>query len=136
MFDYNDLIDRLKEIHVLLLEERTLLETSNIGALEGFSVRKESIMRHLLQGDDANGGLSLGEALKNAEITSSQRAEIERQLESLRQENSINGTLIAAAMDRSSAVSALISSRVPTAVYGEKGRLRGPASGARLARTA
>jgi len=40
-------MDRLEAVRVLLLEERTLLEQSDIGGLESLLVRKEAAMRLL-----------------------------------------------------------------------------------------
>jgi flagellar biosynthesis/type III secretory pathway chaperone len=136
MLDYGEILDRLNQIHVLLLEERALLEASDIGGLEGYSVRKEAAMRHLMLGDAEAGQMSLAESIRTGELSAEQRAAIERQFASLQQENAINGALISAAVERSNAISALISARVTTAVYGESGRFRGPASGSRLTRTA
>jgi hypothetical protein len=51
-------------------------------------------------------------------------------------DNTINGALIDAARVRANALGALVASRGPNAVYGERGRLRGSVPGARLTRTA
>jgi hypothetical protein len=56
--------------------------------------------------------------------------------ESLMRDNTIHGALIDAARVRADALGALLASRGPNAVHGERGRLPGPATGTRLTPTA
>jgi len=56
--------------------------------------------------------------------------------ESLMRYNMINGVLIDAARVRADALGASLASKGANAVYGERGRIRGPATGTGLTRTA
>ena len=51
-------------------------------------------------------------------------------------DHTINGALIDAARVRANALGALLASKGPKAVYGEREHLRGPVTGTQLTRTA
>ena len=136
MIAFDDVLTRLDELAALLIEERDLLEKSDIGGLESMMVRKEALLKALFPADEASHGKAPNEALQDANFSAEQREQLEQRFERLMRENTINGSLIDAARVRANAVGALLASRGPNAVYGERGRLRGPATGTRLTRTA
>ena len=136
MIAFDEVVARIDELGALLIEERELLEKSDIGGLESMMVRKESLLKILFASDSETSGEGTGHSLGNFSFTDDQRLVIERRFEGLKRDNTINGALIDAARVRANSVGALVASRGPNAVYGERGRLRGPATGARLTRTA
>jgi len=136
MIAFDDVLAHLDELGALLIEERELLEKSDIAGLESMMVRKESLLKMLFLSDSQTPGESSAHPLRNVGFTDDQRLKLEKRFESLMRDNTINGALIDAARVRANAVGALVASRGPNAVYGERGRLRGPATGARLTRTA
>jgi len=136
MIAFDEVLARLDELAALLIEERELLEKSDIGGLESMMVRKESLLRALFLSDAETTGETAPHALKDVGFTDDQRLKLEKRFEALMRDNTINGALIDAARVRANALGALVASRGPNAVYGERGRLRGPATGARLNRTA
>jgi len=99
-------------------------------------VRKESLLKTLFASDAGTPGGDPAHPLRQVSFTDDQRLKLEKRFEALMRDNTINGALIDAARVRANAVGALVASRGPNAVYGERGRLRGPASGGRLTRTA
>ena len=136
MIAFDDVLARLDELGALLVEERELLEKSDIGGLESMMVRKESLLRTLFLFDAETPGENAVHPLRDVGFTDDQRMKLEKRFEALVSDNTINGALIDAARVRANALGALVASRGPNAVYGERGRLRGPATGARLTRTA
>jgi len=99
-------------------------------------VRKESLLKALFLYDSETREEGAVNPLRDVGFTDDQRLKLEKRFEALMRDNTINGTLIEAARVRANAVGALVASRGPNAVYGERGRLRGPTTGARLTRTA
>jgi len=136
MIAFDDVLARLDELGALLVEERELLEKSDIGGLESMMVRKESLLRTLFLSDAETPDENAVHPLRDVGFTDDQRMKLEKRFEALVSDNTINGALIDAARVRANALGALVASRGPNAVYGERGRLRGPATGARLTRTA
>ena len=136
MIAFDDVLARLDELGTLLIEERELLEKSDIVGLENMMVRKESLLKTLFLADSEVPAESAKHPLRDIGFTDDQRLKLESRFETLMRDNSINGTLIDAARVRANAVGALVASRGANAVYGERGRLRGPSAGARLTRTA
>lgn len=136
MIAFDDVLARLDELGALLVEERELLEKSDIGGLESMMVRKESLLRTLFPSDAETPGENAAHPLRDVDFTDEQRMKLQKRFEALIRDNTINGALIDAARVRANALGALVASRGPNAVYGERGRLRGPATGARLTRTA
>jgi len=136
MIAFDDVLARLDELGALLIEERELLEKSDIGGLESMMIRKESLLKTLFLSDSQTPGEGSAHPLRDVGFTDDQRLKLEKRFEALMRDNTINGALIDAARVRANAVGALVASRGPNAVYGERGRLRGPATGARLTRTA
>jgi len=136
MIAFDDVLARLDELGALLVEERELLEKSDIGGLESMMVRKESLLRTLFLSDSETPDENAVHPLRDVGFTDDQRMKLEKRFEALVSDNTINGALIDAARVRANALGALVASRGPNAVYGERGRLRGPATGARLTRTA
>ena len=136
MIAFDDVLARLDELGALLVEERELLEKSDIGGLESMMVRKESLLRTLFLSEAETPGENAVHPLRDVGFTDDQRMKLEKRFEALVSDNTINGALIDAARVRANALGALVASRGPNAVYGERGRLRGPATGARLTRTA
>ena len=98
--------------------------------------RKESLLKTLFLSDSETPGEGSGHPLRDVGFTEDQRSRLENRFEALMRDNTINGALIDAARVRANAIGALVTSQGPNAVYGERGRLRGPASGGRLTRTA
>jgi len=136
MIAFEDVLGRLDELGAVLIEERELLERSDIAGLESMMVRKESLLKTLFASDSGTPGEDPTHPLRQISFTDDQRLKLEKRFEALMRDNTINGALIDAARVRANAVGALVASRGPNAVYGERGRLRGPASGGRLTRTA
>lgn len=136
MIAFDDVLGRLDELGALLIEERELLEKSDISGLESMMVRKESLLKTLFLSDSDDPAHAQAHPLRDVGFTDDQRVKLEKRFEALIRDNTINGALIDAARVRANAVGALVASRGPNAVYGERGRLRGPATGARLTRTA
>jgi len=136
MIAFDNVLARLDELGALLVEERELLEKSDIGGLESMMVRKESLLSTLFLSDTETPGENAVHPLRDVDFTDDQRLKLEKRFEALVSDNTINGALIDAARVRANALGALVASRGPNAVYGERGRLRGPATGARLTRTA
>ena len=136
MIAFDEVLARLDDLSALLIEERALLEKSDIPGLEGMMVRKESLLKTLFspEADPQERGSTL--TLDNASFSAEQRERLEQRFQRLMSDNTINGALIDAARVRANAVGALLASRGPNAVYGERGRLRGPSTGTRLTRTA
>jgi len=134
--DFASVIERLEAVRLLLLEERALLEQSDIGGLESLLVRKEAAMRLLhgkgLVDPDAPSGASAVEG----DLSDHEKNQLQERFAVLRRENEINGALIEAAVERSRALGALVAVKESTTVYGERGRMRGPSAGTRLTRTA
>jgi flagellar biosynthesis/type III secretory pathway chaperone len=136
MIAFDDVLARLDELGALLVEERELLEKSDIGGLESMMVRKESLLRTLFLSDSETPDENAVHPLRDVGFTDDQRMKLEKRFEALVSDNTINGALIDAARVRANALGALVASRGPNAVYGERGRLRGSVPGARLTRTA
>jgi len=136
MIAFDEVLARLDELSALLIEERELLEKSDITGLESMMVRKESLLKALFLSDSETREEGAVHPLRDVGFTDDQRLKLEKRFEALMRDNTINGTLIEAARVRANAVGALVASRGPNAVYGERGRLRGPTTGARLTRTA
>jgi flagellar biosynthesis/type III secretory pathway chaperone len=136
MIAFDEALARLDELGALLIEEREFLEKSDVTGLESMMVRKESLLKTLFPSDSKGPGEGALHPLRDAGFTDDQRLKLEKRFESLMRDNTINGALIDAARVRANAVGALVASRGSNAVYGERGRLRGPATGARLTRTA
>jgi len=134
--DFASVIERLEAVRLLLLEERALLEQSDIGGLESLLVRKEAATRLLhgkgLVDPDAPSGASAVEG----DLSDHEKNQLQERFAVLRRENEINGALIEAAVERSRALGALVAVKESTTVYGDRGRMRGPSAGTRLTRTA
>ena len=136
MIAFDEVLARLDDLSALLIEERDLLEKSDIAGLEGMMVRKESLLKTLFSSETESQEQGNIPTLHNSNFSAEQRERLEQRFQSLMRDNTINGALIDAARVRANAVGALLASRGPNAVYGERGRLRGPATGTRLTRTA
>jgi len=136
MIAFDEVLARLDDLSALLIEERDLLEKSDIAGLEGMMVRKESLLKTLFSSETESQEQGKIPTLHNSNFSAEQRERLEQRFRSLMRDNTINGALIDAARVRANAVGALLASRGPNAVYGERGRLRGPATGTRLTRTA
>ena len=136
MIAFDEVLARLDDLSALLIEERDLLEKSDIAGLEGMMVRKESLLKTLFSSETESQEQGKIPTLHNSNFSAEQRERLEQRFQSLMSDNTINGALIDAARVRANAVGALLASRGPNAVYGERGRLRGPATGTRLTRTA
>ena len=136
MIAFDEVLARLDDLSALLIEERDLLEKSDIAGLEGMMVRKESLLKTLFSSETESQEQGNIPTLHNSNFSAEQRERLEQRFQSLMSDNTINGALIDAARVRANAVGALLASRGPNAVYGERGRLRGPATGTRLTRTA
>jgi flagellar biosynthesis/type III secretory pathway chaperone len=136
MIAFDDVLARLDELGALLVQERELLEKSDISGLERMLVRKEALLKTLFLSDSEAPAERHAHPLRDVDFTDEQRLNLEKRFEALIRDNTINGALIDAARVRANALGALVASRGPNAVYGERGRLRGPATGARLTRTA
>ena len=136
MIAFDEALARLDELGALLIEERELLEKSDISGLESMMIRKESLLKTLFLSGSEVPIEVVDHPLRGAGFTDDQRMNLEKRFQALIRDNTINGALIDAARVRANAVGALVASRGPNAVYGERGRLRGPATGARLTRTA
>jgi flagellar biosynthesis/type III secretory pathway chaperone len=136
MADFASVRDRLEAVRVLLLEERALLEQSDIGGLESLLVRKESAM--LLLGGEGRSDASLpaDSRVDESAFSEHEKNQLQEQFAVLRRENEINGALIEAAVQRSRTLGSLVAATSATSVYGERGRMRGPSAGTRLTRTA
>ena len=136
MIAFDEVLARLDDLSALLIEERDLLEKSDITALESMMVRKESLLKTLFPSETEALVEGSPATLHNASFSATERELLEQRFQSLMRDNTINGALIDAARVRANALGALLASRGPNAVYGERGRLRGPATGTRLTRTA
>jgi flagellar biosynthesis/type III secretory pathway chaperone len=136
MIAFEDVLARLDDLGAVLIEERELLEKSDIGGLESMMVRKESLLKTLFLSDSGTPSEGPVHPLRHVGFTEDQRLKLEKRFEALMRDNTINGALIDAARVRANAVGALVASRGPNAVYGERGRLLSPATGGRLTRTA
>jgi flagellar biosynthesis/type III secretory pathway chaperone len=129
-------MDRLEAVRVLLLEERALLEQSDIGGLESLLVRKEAAMRLLAGKGLTDDGLPADSIADEGDLSEHEKNQLQELFAVLRRENEINGVLIEAAVQRSRTLGSLVAATSATSVYGERGRMRGPSAGARLTRTA
>jgi len=129
-------MDRLEAVRVLLLEERALLEQSDIGGLESLLVRKEAAMRLLAGQGLTDEGLPADGGVDESDLSEQEKNQLQERFAVLRRENEINGALIEAAVQRSKTLGSLVASSSATSVYGERGRMRGPSAGTRLTRTA
>jgi flagellar biosynthesis/type III secretory pathway chaperone len=129
-------MDRLEAVRVLLLEERALLEQSDIGGLESLLVRKEAAMRLLAGQGLTDEGLPADSGVDESDLSEQEKNQLQERFAVLRRENEINGALIEAAVQRSKTLGSLVASSSATSVYGERGRMRGPSAGTRLTRTA
>ena len=136
MADFACVMDRLEAVRVLLLEERTLLEQSDIGGLESLLVRKEAAMRLLSGKGLTDEGLPDDSRADEGDLSEDEKNQLQERFAVLRRENEINGALIEAAVQRSRALGSLVAATSATSVYGERGRMRGPSAGTRLTRTA
>jgi len=136
MIAFDEALARLDELASVLIEERELLERSDIAGLESMMVRKEALLKTLFPLEAEPQGQGSARTLQDANFSAEQRGLLEQRFQGLIRENTINGALIDAAQVRANAVGALLASRGPNAVYGERGRMRGPATGTRLTRTA
>lgn len=136
MIAFDEVLTRLDDLAALLIEERDLLEKSDLTGLESMMVRKENLLKALFPSESEPEGKVNPQTLRDAGFSTEQRELLEQRFQSLIRDNTINGALIDAARVRANAVGALLASRGPNAVYGERGRLRGPATGTRLTRTA
>jgi flagellar biosynthesis/type III secretory pathway chaperone len=136
MIAFDEVLARLDDLSAVLIEERDLLEKSDIAGLEGMMVRKEALLKTLFSSETESQEQGNIPTLQNSSFSAEQREQLEQRFQSLMRDNTINGALIDAARVRANAVGALLASRGPNAVYGERGRLRGPATGTRLTRTA
>jgi hypothetical protein len=136
MIAFDEALVRLDELGALLIEERELLEKSDIVGLESMMIRKESLLKTLFLRDAEAPVAGLVNPLRNSGFSDDECRKLENRFEALMRDNIINGALIDAARLRANALGTLVASRGPNAVYGERGRLRGPATGARLTRTA
>ena len=136
MADFASVMDRLEAVRVLLLEERALLEQSDIGGLESLLVRKEAAMRLLAGKGLTDDGLPADSIADEGDLSEHEKNQLQELFAVLRRENEINGVLIEAAVQRSRTLGSLVAATSATSVYGERGRMRGPSAGARLTRTA
>jgi len=134
--DFASVMDRLEAVRVLLLEERALLEQSDIGGLESLLVRKEAAMRLLAGQGLTDEGLPADSGVDESDLSEQEKNQLQERFAVLRRENEINGALIEAAVQRSKTLGSLVASSSATSVYGERGRMRGPSAGTRLTRTA
>jgi len=134
--DFASVMDRLEAVRVLLLEERALLEQSDIGGLESLLVRKEAAMRLLAGKGLTDEGLPADSSADEGDLSEHEKNQLQERFAVLRRENEINGVLIEAAVQRSRTLGSLVAATSATSVYGERGRMRGPSAGARLTRTA
>jgi len=134
--DFASVMDRLEAVRVLLLEERALLEQSDIGGLESLLVRKEAAMRLLAGKGLTDDGLPADSIADEGDLSEHEKNQLQELFAVLRRENEINGVLIEAAVQRSRTLGSLVAATSATSVYGERGRMRGPSAGARLTRTA
>lgn len=136
MADFASVMDRLEAVRVLLLEERALLEQSDIGGLESLLVRKEAAMRLLGGKGLSDTGLPADGSADEVNFSELEKNQLQERFSVLRRENEINGALIEAAVQRSRTLGSLVAATSATSVYGERGRMRGPSAGTRLTRTA
>jgi flagellar biosynthesis/type III secretory pathway chaperone len=136
MADFASVMDRLEAVRVLLLEERALLEQSDIGGLESLLVRKEAAMQLLGGRGLADEGLPDDSSAEEVVFSEYEKNQLQERFAVLRRENEINGALIEAAVQRSRTLGSLVAATSATSVYGERGRMRGPSAGTRLTRTA
>ena len=136
MADFSSVIDRIESVRVLLLEERALLEQSDIGGLESLLVRKEFAMQLLGGKGPPDAGLPAGSSALEVDLSEDEKNQLQERFAVLRRENEINGALIEAAVQRSRTLGSLVAATSATSVYGERGRMRGPSAGTRLTRTA
>jgi len=134
--DFASVMDRLEAVRVLLLEERALLEQSDIGGLESLLVRKEAAMRLLAGQGLTDEGLPADSVVDESDLSEQEKNQLQERFAVLRRENEINGALIEAAVQRSRTLGSLVAATSATSVYGERGRMRGPSAGTRLTRTA
>jgi len=136
MADFASVMDRLEAVRVLLLEERALLEQSDIGGLESLLVRKEFAMQLLSGKGPIDAGLPADSNASEVDLSEDEKNQLQERIAVLRRENEINGALIEAAVQRSRTLGSLVAASSATSVYGESGRMRGPSAGTRLTRTA
>jgi flagellar biosynthesis/type III secretory pathway chaperone len=136
MIAFDEVLARLDNLAALLIEERELLERSDIAGLEGMMVRKEALLNALFSSETEPEAQGNAQRLNDARFSVEQRGLLEDRFQGLMRENTINGALIDSARVRASSMAALLASRGPNAVYGDRGRLRGPTTGTRLTRTA
>ena len=136
MADFASVMDRLEAVRVLLLEERALLEQSDIGGLESLLVRKEAAMQLLGGKGLTDDGLPDDSSAVEGDLSEHEKSQLQERFAVLRRENEINGALIEAAVQRSRTLGSLVAATSATSVYGERGRMRGPSAGTRLTRTA
>ena len=136
MADFASVMDRLEAVRVLLLEERALLEQSDIGGLESLLVRKEAAMQLLGGKGLTDDGLPGDSSAVEGDLSEHEKSQLQERFAVLRRENEINGALIEAAVQRSRTLGSLVAATSATSVYGERGRMRGPSAGTRLTRTA
>jgi len=134
--DFASVMDRLEAVRVLLLEERALLEQSDIGGLESLLVRKEAAMQLLGGKGLTDDGLPGDSSAAEGDLSEHEKSQLQERFAVLRRENEINGALIEAAVQRSRTLGSLVAATSATSVYGERGRMRGPSAGTRLTRTA
>jgi len=136
MADFASVMDRLETVRALLLEERALLEQSDIGGLESLLVRKEAAMLLLGGKGLPDAGLAADSSADEVDFSEYEKNQLQERFAVLRRENEINGALIEAAVQRSRTLGSLVAATSSTSVYGERGRMRGPSAGTRLTRTA
>jgi len=132
--DFDRVMDRVEAVRVLLLEERALLEQSDIGGLESLLVRKEAAMQLLGGKGLTDEGLPVDSS--DGVWSEHEKSQLQERFAVLQRENEINGALIEAAVQRSRTLGSLVAATSATSVYGERGRMRGPSAGTRLTRTA
>ena len=136
MADFDRVMDRVEAVRVLLLEERALLEQSDIGGLESLLVRKEAAMQLLGGKGLTDEGLPVDSSVGDGVWSEHEKSQLQERFAVLQRENEINGALIEAAVQRSRTLGSLVAATSATSVYGERGRMRGPSAGTRLTRTA
>jgi flagellar biosynthesis/type III secretory pathway chaperone len=134
--DFDRVMDRVEAVRVLLLEERALLEQSDIGGLESLLVRKEAAMQLLGGKGLTDEGLPVDSSVGDGVWSEHEKSQLQERFAVLQRENEINGALIEAAVQRSRTLGSLVAATSATSVYGERGRMRGPSAGTRLTRTA
>ena len=94
MIAFDEAVARLEELSALLIEERELLEKSDVSGLESMMIRKESLLKSLFLPDPQTPSEATTHPLRDAGFTDDQRLKLEKHFEALMRDNTISAPLL------------------------------------------